>query len=215
MPRNQDRPGSEALELLAELSQLRLLGRTLDQPRLEKACAGLWPEPAEQDLALRALQDPFLALTMLWRTLGQGFRGNPLHPRPHPSQGQRLIQDLMAFFRLHLRLRGDLAGRVDWPQAGVPASALRGSGGWCDLCGECCAHAGTVPTPPTGITYPPYWYHALAGHTLYPQPFCPFLFQSRQGAVFFCSIHPIKPLACRDFDATDCQRGRPGRGGPA
>jgi hypothetical protein len=32
--------------------------------------------------------------------------------------------------------------------------------------------------------------------------------------LFFCGLHPIKPLACRGFDQDDCQRGRPGRGYP-
>jgi hypothetical protein len=62
------------------------------------------------------------------------------------------------------------------------------------------------------VDYPAFFHHALAGETLFPQPFCPFLFQALDRPLFFCGLHPIKPLACQRFDQKDCQLGRAGRG---
>ncbi len=172
----------------------------------------VWPGEPEQRDALAALASPFVALTMLERTLARGFRGNPGHLRPADDQGERLASDLLAFLRLHLRITAELPALVAWPPAGVPAADLAGDGGWCDLCGQCCCHCGTVPTPPDGTDYPPWFHHAIAGDSLWPQPFCPFLFQALGQPRFFCGLHPIKPLACSRFGRADCDRGRPGRG---
>lgn len=199
-------------DLLEALGRERALGGLIDQGRAEPLAARVWPGPQEAATAARALCDPYLALTMLWRTLALGLRGNPIHPRPRGLPDSRLAQDLLAFLSLHLRIRADLPALVDWPAGGLDHGQLDGDGGWCDLCGECCCHAGTVPSTPEGTRYPAYWYHALSGETLYPQPFCPFLFQARGKPLFFCALHPIKPLACRRFDQADCRRGRPHRG---
>lgn len=198
--------------LLAQLGRERALGGSIEPQRARPLAALVWSQPQEVEQAVAALCEPYLALTMLWLTLGLGLRGNPHHPRPRQEQGAPLTRDLLAFLRLHLRLRADLPALVDWPPDGLPHQELHGDGGWCDLCGRCCCHGGTVPTPPPGVDYPAYWYHALAGATLLPQPFCPFLFQARGLPMFFCGLHPIKPLACRDFDQNHCRRGRPQRG---
>lgn len=198
--------------LLADLGRERALGGAIEAPRARALAQRVWPQAPQAKEALAALCDPYLALTMLWLTLGLGLRGNAHHPRPRGERGQDLARDLLAFLRLHLRIRADLPALVDWPAGGLPHQDLEGDGGWCDLCGRCCCHAGTVPTPPPGVEYPAYWHHALAGATLLPQPFCPFLFQSQGLPLFFCGLHPIKPLACRDFDRQDCRRGRPRRG---
>ncbi|MGD8561615.1 MAG: hypothetical protein PVG03_03735 [Desulfarculaceae bacterium] len=200
------------LQLLADLGETRAQGRPLGPQQMTAAATLIWPLAGPCQEAIKALCSPYLALTMLWRTLGQGFRGNPHHPRPLETKGQRLSADLLAFLRLHLRIISDLPGLVEWPPSGVPAETIAGDGGWCDLCGECCCHSGTVSAAPAGVAYPAYFHHALAGEILFPQPFCPFLFQALGQPLFFCGLHPIKPLACRCFDQQDCQRGRQGRG---
>jgi hypothetical protein len=199
------------LAFLADLSRQREEGRLPRPGQVARAACAWWPE-VEAGALGRALGHPLAPVTMLWRVLGQGVRGNPLHPRRRDRDGVRLAQDLAGWAKLFNRIMTDLPARVPWPSDGVPASSLEGDGGWCDLCGLCCAHAGTAPHPPDGVEYPAYWYHALAGQTLWPQPFCPFLFQTTERVNFFCGLHPIKPLACRRFDQADCQRGLPNRG---
>jgi hypothetical protein len=198
------------LDLLSRASQVRAAGRLPGQNELLVPAKALWPDSGEE--AAQALSDPYLAVTMLWRTLGRGFRGNPNHLRPLDNNGPRLASDLLDLLKLHLRIRAALPGLVDWPEGGLSASELVGDGGWCDLCGQCCCHCGTVPTPPPGVSYPPWFYHALAGEVLHPQPYCPFLFQALEEPAFFCSLHPIKPIACSRFDRQDCDRGISGRG---
>lgn len=204
---------SPCLDLLENLGRARALGQAVTPELAAPLVERLWQAPPERQQALQALGDPYLALTMLWRVLALGLRGNPLHPRPRDQEGQGLARDLLAFLRLHLRIRSDLPALVAWPEDGLDFRELNGDGGWCDLCGQCCCHAGTVPTAPPGVEYPAYWYHALAGSSLYPQPFCPFLFQARELPLFFCGLHPIKPLACSRFDQADCARGLAQRGG--
>lgn len=209
---DQDKIFSHCLALLENLSGLRSEGRCITKEHALCLLAPIWPLPEARLAAAKALSDSFLAVTMLWRTLGQGFRGNPLHPRPRDTNGPRLAADLLAVLRLHLKIRADLPALVAWPASGVAADSLEGDGGWCDLCGHCCCHAGTVSTPPAGVEYPSYFHHALAGETLFPQPYCPFLFQSLERPLFFCGLHPVKPLACRLFDEKDCHRGKKSRG---
>ncbi len=210
MPSPADETLSLCRALLRLVGEARAAGRLPGREEVLPLARSLWPQAADQ--AAAALVDPFLAATMLWRTLGQGFRGNPLHLRPLDDDGPRLARDLLALLELHLRIRRGLAGLVEWPAGGQPAGGLVGDGGWCDLCGQCCCHCGTVPTPPPGVDYPAWFHHALAGELVHPQPFCPFLFQTLERPLFFCGLHPIKPVACRRFDRADCERGRPGRG---
>lgn len=198
------------LELLRQAGETRASGSLPSPEALLPLAKALWPDQAEQ--AAQALADPYLAATMLWRTLGQGFRGNPNHLRPRDQDGPRLSRDLLTLLDLHLRIRRDLTGLVAWPASGQPVGELVGDGGWCDLCGQCCCHCGTVPTAPPGVSYPAWFYHALAGETAHPQPYCPFLFQALGKPLFFCALHPIKPIACSRFDRADCGRGQPGRG---
>lgn len=197
-------------DLLRRAGEARASGVLPNREDILPQVEALWPEQAEQ--AVRALCDPYLAATMLWRTLGQGFRGNPNHLRSRDHDGPRLSRDFLALLILHLRIRNALNGLVDWPADGQPAGELVGDGGWCDMCGQCCCHCGTVPTAKPGVNYPPWFYHALAGETVQPQPFCPFLFQAVEEPLFFCALHPIKPIACSRFDRADCERGLPGRG---
>jgi len=198
--------------LLTRLGRARALGLGSDLNDMEPLLQSIWPRPEDQALARAALGDPYLAHTMLWRTLVLGFRGNPRHLRPLDRGGAVLAADLLSLLKNHLRIRRELGGLVDWPQGGLAAGDLAGDGGWCDLCGECCCHNGTVPSPPSGVDYPPFYYHLLAGAGVLPQPYCPFLFQAKDRPVFFCALHPVKPLACSSFGAGDCRRGRPGRG---
>jgi hypothetical protein len=200
------------LNLLTNLGQRRARG---GPPSLEEAralAAAVWPGPAGHEAAAQALSHPYLASTMLWRTLGQGMRGNPHHLRSRDADGGRLAGDLLALLRLHTRLWEDLPARVQWPAGGVAADTLVGDGGWCDLCGQCCCHCGVVPAPPAGVDYPAHWYHILAGEAVAPQPFCAFLFQALGQPLFFCGLHPIKPRPCSDFGRADCERGLPTRG---
>lgn len=192
--------------LLRQAAQARLSGGPRE-PDLELISLA-WSDESDRQTAAQALADPYLAVGLLVQTLINGFRGNPLHRRPLDDDPDRLADDLAAIFRLHLRLRAELPGRVDWPEDGVSGLGIVGDGGWCDLCGRCCCHMGTVPHPPPGVDYPAWWYHALAGETIDCQPLCPFLFQARDAEVYLCSIHPIKPQACRNFDRADCERGR-------
>ena len=197
---------------LKKVAEARTMGAAIDSSWLEAECTELWPR--EKGAAVAALTDPFLAVTMLKRVI-DGFRGNPHHLRPLDTDGVRLAADLLTHFRMHLRLRRGLDGLVDWPAYGLPGGDLEGAGGWCDLCGECCVHCGTVPNTPPGVDYPAYFYHAISGGWLSPQFFCPFLFETRDSGLFFCGLHPVKPLSCSRFDLEDCERGRPGRGTPA
>lgn len=198
--------------LLTVLGGLRAAGGPPPEETARPLVEAVWPAGQERRDALAALASPFLALTMLERTLVRGFRGNPGHLRPTDDDGPRLAADLLSILRLHLRMNAALPALVPWPRQGVPAGELTGDGGWCDLCGMCCCHCGTVPTPPAGAKYPPWFHHAIAGESLWPQPFCPFLFQAIGQPLFFCGLHPIKPLSCSRFDQKDCQRGLPGRG---
>lgn len=200
--------------LLSELAELRAAGRLPGAAQARAWCAALGLEPGDNEAVAQALMDPYLPAGMLHQVLVQGFRGNPLHPRPRDADDQRLASDLTAYLRLFPRLRRDQDARPELglPPGGLASTDLVGDGGWCDLCGQCCAHGGTAPNSPPGVDYPPYWYYALAGETLYPQPFCPFLVQTVDIPSFFCAIHPIKPLACSRFDRADCDRGRPHRG---
>lgn len=198
-------------DLLTDLGRARALGQSADVAGQADQIQAIWPRIEDQASARAALADPYLALTMLWRTLALGFRGNPRHLRPVDRDGAVLAADLLTMLKNHLRIRRALPDLVSWPAEGQSAGDLVGDGGWCDLCGECCCHNGTVPNPPPGVDYPAFFHHLLAGSGVLPQPFCPFLFQARDRPVFFCAIHPIKPVACSRFGAPDCRRGRPGR----
>lgn len=206
-----DRRLEATRELLTSLGRARALGLPPDLKPVRKILASVWPDSELRQRAAAALADPYLAHTMLWRTFVLGWRGNPNHLRPLDQDGQRLSTDLLTFLGQHTRLRAGLTGLVDWPRRGLPAEVLLTDADWCDLCGECCCHCGTVPTPPLGVDYPAFFYHLAAGEGLTPQPYCPFLFQSLGRPLFFCGLHPIKPLACRAFDQRDCARGRPHR----
>lgn len=212
MPHQPDHRLEAARQLLTSLGRARALGLPPDLNPVRDLLPRVWPDPGQRERASQVLADPHLAHTMLWRTLALGFRGNPNHLRPLDRDGRRLAEDLLAFLGQHARLRAGLIGRVDWPSQGVPAATLLAEPGWCDLCGECCCHCGTVPTPPPGVDYPAFFYHLAAGEGLSPQPYCPFLFQTLGRPLFFCGLHPIKPVACTAFDRQDCARGRPGRG---
>lgn len=199
-------------ELLNLLADLREQGQPVDQPSALALAAEVWADADERSDVAQALSDPSAPLGMLRQVMVRGFRGNPLHPRKRDADDKQTARDLLAYCRLFLRIRSDLGELVERPPDGVAGASLHGADGWCDLCGQCCVHGGTVPTPPKGTQYPAYWYHALAGESLYPQAFCPFLYQARDAPLYFCSIHAIKPIACRVFDLKDCERGRPHRG---
>ncbi|MCB2188176.1 MAG: hypothetical protein KQJ78_17290 [Deltaproteobacteria bacterium] len=210
-------PGDELLalarEFLAAVGPARAAGAPLEPSAFAAWPARLWPgdpaaQVAAQDAARAGLADPYLPWTRLWEVLALGHRGNPLHPRPRDTQGPRLVRDLAAYLTLFRRLRADLTGPLALPARGLAFGELApDEGGWCDFCGRCCCHAGTVPTPPPGVRYPGWWYAALAGETLFPQPFCPFLLQTRDRPAYFCAIHPVKPVACRSFGPRLCATG--------
>jgi len=211
LPQPTDQRLEAVRALLASLGRARALGLAPDLDPVRGLLPRAWPDPDQEERAALVLADPYLAHTMLWRTLALGWRGNPNHLRPLDRDGRRLAQDLLTFLDQHARLRSGLTNLVDWPGRGLPAQVLLADAGWCDLCGECCCHCGTVPTPPPGVDYPAFFYHLAAGQGLAPQPYCPFLFQTLGRPLFFCGLHPIKPLACRAFDQRDCDRGRPHR----
>lgn len=184
--------------------------------RLEAICA--W-YGREEDCSLlrRALLDPYFPLGMMERTLfgnvnGMRFFINKKRPELERHLGDELVRTARAF----QRVRTDIERLFD--PATITCIPLDGKrhllpiDQWCTLCGLCCEIGGVPPEPPVGIHYPDHWYRYLAGGAVNNQQLCPFLFQYFGEARFFCAIHHVKPIACREFDEEAC-RGRLKEGG--
>jgi hypothetical protein len=157
------------------------------------------------------LLDPYFPLSMLVQTIfadvvGMRFYINKHRPDLEPVLARELLEWATAFFRIRIDLQtvfdpGTVTCiPVDGERHPLPAEQ------WCTLCGVCCQIGGVPSTPPPGIRYPEHWYAFLAGDTLENQQLCPFLFQYFGEERFFCSIHHVKPMACRRFDREECRK---------
>jgi len=166
----------------------------------------------EKDAALlrQSLGDPYFPLGMLERTIfadvtGMRFFINKRRPDLEPE----LAGELMAWATAFLKIRHDIQTFFDPATITcIPVDGFRHRlplGQWCTLCGVCCQIGGVPPNPPPGIRYPDHWYAFLCGKALENQQLCPFLFQYFGEPLYFCAIHHIKPVACRQFDMENCR----------
>ncbi len=162
--------------------------------------------------ALRqALLDPYFPLGMMLRTtfadvVGMRFFINKNRPDLEP----KLTEELLQWATVFLRIRRDIQTLLN-PETitCIPLDDRRHplpSGQWCTLCGVCCQIGGVPPNPADNVQYPEHWFPFLAGEAIENQQLCPFLFQYFGTSRFFCAIHNIKPLTCRQFEQKDCCR---------
>jgi hypothetical protein len=170
-----------------------------------------WYQHEETRSLLRhALLDSYFPLGMVERTLfgdadGMRFFINKRRPELERHLGDGLVWTARAF----LRVRRDIEQFFD--PATITCIPLDGkphplpTDQWCTLCGVCCEIGGMPPEPPAGIHYPEQWYTYLAGGAVENQQLCPFLFQYFGEDRFFCAIHHVKPVACRQFDEEACR----------
>lgn len=170
-----------------------------------------WPGAAPYAPILKAaLLDPYFPLGMLERTLFAHVTGMRFYlNKDRPDLQPLLVRDLVEFAGAFLQIRKDLAVLCRrMPLLSPPLDGRtheQPSEQWCRMCGTCCQIGGVPAVAPQGMSYPPHWRELLEGTRLTNQQLCPFLFQSPGSAHHFCSIHPIKPIACRAFDAEDCR----------
>ena len=165
----------------------------------------------------QALLDPYFPLEMLAKTLfsdvdGMRFYINKSRLDLEPV----LVSELVDWSKAFVRIRADIE-RFSDPKSitCIPLDDRRHAlptNQWCTLCGVCCQIGGVPPTPPPEISYPENWYAYLSGGAVGNQQLCPFLFQYFGEPFFFCGIHHVKPLSCRDFDEEDCRQRLSERG---
>lgn len=172
------------------------------------------PDVADHAPILKAaLLDPYFPLGMLERTLFAHVTGMRFYiDKDRPELQPLLVRDLVEFAEAFLRIREDFS--TIFSHTPLPALPWDGCspgpppGQWCRMCGTCCQIGGVPAVAPQRVIYPGHWKEFLEGTRLANQQLCPFLFQSPGTAVHFCSIHPIKPVACSAFDAEDCRARR-------
>jgi hypothetical protein len=167
-------------------------------------------EGAECAVLREAGLDPYFPLGMLERTLFADVEGMRFFVnKRRPDLEQVLVDELKAWSSVFLRVRHDI--RTCFNPETITCIPLDGGrhplplAQWCTLCGECCQIGGVPPLPPPQVRYPRHWESYLAGGAVANQQACPFLFQYFGEPRFFCSIHNIKPVACRDFDQEACR----------
>ncbi len=165
----------------------------------------------------QALLDPYFPLGMLEQTVFADVNGMRFYINKHrPDLEPLLAGELGKYSAAFLRIRLDIVTLFD--PATITCIPLDGykhqlpTDQWCTLCGVCCQIGGVPSEPPAGIHYPHYWYTYLAGGAVENQQLCPFLFQYFGESRFFCAIHQIKPIACREFGEEEC-RSRLAAGG--
>lgn len=159
----------------------------------------------------QVLVDPYFPLTMLTQTVFADVTGMRFYINKNRSDLEPILaRELLEWTKAFHRIRQDIQNFFDFRTITcIPVDGKRHplpDGHWCTLCGVCCQIGGVPPNPPPGITYPDHWYTLLSGKTLENQQLCPFLFQYFGEPIFFCGIHNVKPLACRQFDQKDCQQ---------
>ena len=168
-------------------------------------------EQTEPSILRQALLDPYFPLGMLENTLFANVDGMRFFINKHrPDLEPVLLDELVNWSRTFLRIRQDIEALFD-PESitCIPLNGVRQqlpTNQWCTLCGVCCQIGGVPPEAPAGICYPKYWETYLAGGAMNNQQLCPFLFQYFGEQRFFCAIHNIKPIACREFGEKECRR---------
>lgn len=172
-----------------------------------------WPGASKHATILtQALLDPYFPAEMIRKTLFAHVTGMRFYiDKERPEMQPVLLRDLTQFAKAFLHIREDLANLASLRPSAPPLDGRRlvpPSGQWCRMCGTCCAIGGVPAVPPQGVVYPSHWRGFLEGTQLDNQQLCPFLFQSPGSMHHFCSIHPIKPVPCRAFDAEDCRARR-------
>ena len=170
-----------------------------------------YPKESDADRVRKALLDPYFPLGMLERTLfadvtGMRFFINKRRPDLEPE----LIDELRMFSGIFLRIRRDIETHYD-PETitCIPLDDTRHNlptGQWCTFCGVCCQVGGVPPKAPPGISYPDHWPRYLAGDGTENQQSCPFILQYFGEYFFFCAIHNVKPVGCRQFGEQDCRK---------
>ena len=164
----------------------------------------------ERPLLRRALLDPYFPLGMVERTIfgdadGMRFFINKRRPELELHLGEELVRTAKAFLRVRMDIEQFFDPKtitcipIDGKRHPFPTEQ------WCTLCGICCEIGGVPPEPSADIRYPEQWYVYLAGGAVENQQLCPFLFQHFGEPWFFCAIHSIKPVACRQFDEEACR----------
>ena len=159
----------------------------------------------------QALLDPYCPLGMLEKTIfadviGMRFFIN----KRRPALEAVLAGELVTWATAFLRIRHDI--KIFFDPAKVTCIPVDGTrhhlpcDQWCILCGVCCQIGGIPPEPPPSVRFPKHWYTFLAGKAVDNQQLCPFLFQYFGEPRFFCAVHHIKPLACRQFDEKNCRQ---------
>ena len=159
----------------------------------------------------KALLDPYFPLGMLEQTVFSNVDGMRFFISKHRHDLQPLlVGELGKFSEAFLRIRLDIEKLFD--PAEITCIPLDGQkhqlprDQWCNLCGVCCQIGGVPPEPPAELSYPDHWYRYLAGGAVDNQQLCPFLFQYFGEPSFFCAIHQVKPMSCRNFDEKECHR---------
>jgi hypothetical protein len=196
----------------AERQEALRLGKASDDLSAAASLEPLvaWFGTEERSLLRRALLDPYFPLGMVERTIfgnaeGMRFFINKRRPELERHLGEEVARTARAF----LTVRMDIEQFFDpGTITCIPIDGRRHplpTDQWCTLCGICCEIGGVPPEPPAGTRYPEHWYIYLAGGALENQQLCPFLFQYFGGARFFCAIHAVKPVACRQFDEEACR----------
>ncbi len=159
----------------------------------------------------RAFTDPYFPLDMVSATLFADVTGMRFYINKRRRELEpRLAAELRHWASAFVAIRGDIDALFDparitcIPLDGIPHHLPDGQ--WCTLCGICCRIGGVPATSPAGVHYPPDWNQLLTGDRTENQQVCPFLFQYFGRQLYFCSIHTIKPLACRSFGVDDCRQ---------
>jgi hypothetical protein len=158
-------------------------------------------EEEERSILSEAMLDPYFPLGMLEQSLFVNKR--------RPDLEQVLVDELKSWSSVFLRVRRDI--RTFFDPGTITCIPLDGRrhplllDQWCTLCGICCQIGGVPPLPPPHVRYPRHWEAYLAGGAVDNQQMCPFLFQYFGEPCFFCAMHNIKPVACRQFAEEACR----------
>lgn len=171
--------------------------------------------PGDRSFVSRALTDPYFPVTMTARTHLRLDCSR--FPSASPEKLEKVKMNRVAgLSRMFLRLRSDIAamethGRVSSMRLTGRMDQSLPWGQWCTFCGECCRINGVNPAPPPGIVYPGHWLDYISGDTPIPSEFCVFQFEYFGLDRYFCSIHAVKPLACRKYEREHCLSAHPGK----
>ncbi|MBW1979911.1 MAG: hypothetical protein JRJ12_01705 [Deltaproteobacteria bacterium] len=167
--------------------------------------------PCQQDRTLlgRALVDPYFPLGMVAATYFADVDGMRFYiNKDRADLEPHLLAELRQHSEAFVQIRWDIQHRFN--SDSITCVPLDGrehplpAGQWCSLCGICCQIGGVPTEHPEGVNYPEHWQEYLRGEAVVNQQVCPFLFQYFGKPFYFCAIHNIKPLSCRQFDEQAC-----------